>query len=502
MRSITLVPLILILVACGPTATPVVIRNSSVAQTRTAAVAPTITPTGPTAEPTITPTPYTRPTDDPALRLDHPIVRIGTETITLGQYRRRVRFERWLSLDSAHKVIKELGLPKLIRDPGQNKALEYVMAIFNTLSNSSAFGHQVYNNMIRESILRQEFKTRGLTFTDQEIRTNWIGLLGLQSTPDLDTALQPAIDTFIATASNYSGLSRVEIEQIAQLQIISDKLRPLIIKEIGDPAVLTFQLRHILTNTQAEAEAALSRIKQGETFRAVACEASIDPATRGENVELIYTSKSKFIAGLQNTDVVFRANAGDIVGPLQGPSGWYLIQVKDHRTNPDGDTEVAARHIIVATQTLATEIIERAQKGEAFNKLACLYSLDKSISTAGLLTNVDPSTLLADINAALRDSKVNDVLGPFSTPNGFELYLVEDRKLTILKPNELEQVQLQAYVDWQTQRANSNFVVTLSDTWKRSIPTDPLPRDVSPLMVEQNFGLPTPQPTLTTTANK
>src|SRR5689334_9192742 len=94
------------LVACSPAATPIVIRDQSAAQTRTAAVAPTLTPTGPTATPTITPTPYVRPTDDPKLALDLPIVRVGSETITLGQFRHRVRYERFMSLDSARRVVE------------------------------------------------------------------------------------------------------------------------------------------------------------------------------------------------------------------------------------------------------------------------------------------------------------------------------------------------------------------------------------------------------------
>src|SRR5258706_15976517 len=130
MRQLPLANLLMLgmISACGPNATPVVIRDQRVSETRTAVLAPTLTPTGPTPVPTLTSTPYNRPTDDSSLELDRAVVRVGNQTITLGQFRQRVRFERFMSLDSARRLIEELGLPKLLRDPAQNKALEYVMA--------------------------------------------------------------------------------------------------------------------------------------------------------------------------------------------------------------------------------------------------------------------------------------------------------------------------------------------------------------------------------------
>jgi hypothetical protein len=40
-------------------------------------------------------------------------------------------------------------------------------------------------------------------------------------------------------------------------------------------------------------------------------------------------------------------------------------------------------------------------------------------------------------------------------------------------------------------------VTALSDAWHAAIPDDPLPRQVAPFMIEENFGLPTPGPTAT-----
>src|SRR5258706_4779848 len=102
--------LCLFLSACGPAATPIVIQDNSGEATLTARAAPTRTPSGPTRTPTMTPTPYSRPTEDPALALDQPVVRVGDEMITLGQFRQRVRYERFAALDNARRLVERIGL--------------------------------------------------------------------------------------------------------------------------------------------------------------------------------------------------------------------------------------------------------------------------------------------------------------------------------------------------------------------------------------------------------
>src|SRR5947207_2509902 len=175
--ALSLTSLAFFLVACNarPVATPIVIQDTSGESTLTAAARPTTTPAGPSGTPTPTSTPYSRPTDDPALRLDQAIVRVGDEVFTLGQFRQRVRYERFAALDNARRLIERVGLEKLnFATPGENPTADSIAAIFNTLSNSSAFGYQVYDIMIRESIIRQEFKVRGLVIDPKDLRDYWV----------------------------------------------------------------------------------------------------------------------------------------------------------------------------------------------------------------------------------------------------------------------------------------------------------------------------------------
>jgi parvulin-like peptidyl-prolyl isomerase len=496
---VCLVVTLLALVACGPTVTPEVIRDFSRANTLTALARPSATPTGPTLTPTLTSTPYTRPTDPPALDLALPIVRVGEETITLGEFRARVRYERFAALDDARRTIEQVGLAQLnMATPGQNKVADALAGVFNTLANSKAFGYQVYDILVRESIIRQEFRARHLSFKDSDPHDYWIRRFGLQRAPDLDAALKQPLEDYLALATRYSGLSREAILGTAESYVMATLLRPIIAKEhTAAPQVVTIKMGHILTNTQADAEAALKQIHDGADFRGVACRLSIDPTARGKGGDLGYITRGGLVAGLENSDQVIQAAPGDIVGPLQSPSGWYIFRVNDKRKNADGDTEVRLQAIVVASQTLATDIKKQAAAGEDFAGLACAYSLDNTGGNGGELGFVGLETLPLEVARAIQATTANGLLGPIQTSAGFEIVQVEDRQVNIPKPADLDQAQNNAFTQWQNEQAASNRVTVLSDSWHDSIPDDPLPRQVAPFMIEENFGLPTPGPTAT-----
>lgn len=480
--------LMLLLVGCAPAATPEVIQYTSAAPT--AASSPTLS--GPTRTPTITPTPYILPTDDPALRLDQPIVRVGDEMITLGQFRQRVRYERFAALDNARRLIERVGLDQLnLAQTGENPTADTVASIFNTLANSNAFGRQVYDIMVRESIIRQEYKRRALQVNSKDVRDYWVRYLDLQKASDVDVALKNTQETYITTAINYSGLSREAIGQIFEVYVMSLNLRPIIGKErMGPLTIQQVKVQRIILKTQSDAEAAIAQIKKGDDFRSVVCQYSTE---RGSS-DMGFVTRGQFVPGVKNPDAVFKANVGEIVGPLQSPLGWHIFRIKDVRKNADGDTQANVQSILVGTESTANDLKSRAQQGEDFDRLACLYSQDKTAGNRGDLGYVDPASLGDEVAQAI-NGKANGLYGPIATGRGFEVIQVDDRKVNLPKPAEIDQAQSQAFSAWQTGKANSSYVAALNDVWQKAIPIDPLPRDVSPLMREENFGLPTLQPT-------
>ncbi|HRF96576.1 MAG TPA: peptidylprolyl isomerase, partial [Aggregatilineales bacterium] len=99
---------------------------------------------------------------------------------------------------------------------------------------------------------------------------------------------------------------------------------------------------HILVETQAEADAALERINNGEDFGDVAVEISIDPSARGANGDTfaIFTegqSSGLYIAGETRDEIdaaVFAegVEVGDILGPIESRLGFYIIEIQEKAT--------------------------------------------------------------------------------------------------------------------------------------------------------------------------
>jgi parvulin-like peptidyl-prolyl isomerase len=481
------------LTACGPSATPEVIQYTSVVPT----LRRTNTPSGPTT-PTITPTPYIRPTDDPTLTLDQPIVRVGEETITLGQFRQRVRYERFAALDNARRLIERVGVENInLQQPDSGGTSGVVAGIFAALADPNAFGREVYNTMIRESIIRQEYKARGLTLNPKDVRDYWVRYFDLQLESDIDAALAKAQEEYNTRSIAFSGITHDEITRIGEAAVIALDLRLIIGRENANLNVTQVKIRRLIARSQADADAALAQIKRGDPFRSAACQYSIDPAVRGQGGDLGYVTRGQLPAGLKDVDLIFKASAGEIVGPLESPLGWHLFKVKDQRKNADGDTQFNAQTILVATESLAKDLKQRAEKGEDFAALVCAHSLDKNAGNGGDLGYVDPFTLPDEVANAIQASSGYGLLGPIATKQGFEIIQYEDRKTNVPNLEQVGAAQTRAYNTWLSAKASSNDVVTLNQIWQQAIPADPLPRDVSPLMREERFGLPTAQPAAT-----
>jgi len=93
---------------------------------------------------------------------------------------------------------------------------------------------------------------------------------------------------------------------------------------------LEYRVRHVLAPTRDQAQAALDRIRKGESFEIVAREVSADPGSRGKGGDLGWSVPSFFVEPF--ADAMMRlAPRGLVNEPVQTPFGWHLIEVTDTR---------------------------------------------------------------------------------------------------------------------------------------------------------------------------
>jgi foldase protein PrsA len=167
--------------------------------------------------------------------------------------------------------------------------------------------------------------------------------------------------------------------------------------QFGKPE--TRNIRIVLTKTQSQAQAALSALKSGQSWNAVAKKYSIDPTTKNKGGQLTNVSKGGEDQAL--AQAAFSAPVNKLIGPVKGQFGYYVVEVTKITT---GTQKSLAQSIALIRQTLNTQAQTNAQnavdkraKKEWLSQTKCLgpYAMaDCSGYKApkGSTTSTTPST--------------------------------------------------------------------------------------------------------------
>jgi foldase protein PrsA len=86
-------------------------------------------------------------------------------------------------------------------------------------------------------------------------------------------------------------------------------------------------LNVVLTKTEAKADQALNQLQDGQSFKAVSKEFSIDEASKSQGGKLPDVAKGQQEKALD--DAVFSAERGDLEGPVKTQFGFYVFEVSD-----------------------------------------------------------------------------------------------------------------------------------------------------------------------------
>jgi len=106
------------------------------------------------------------------------------------------------------------------------------------------------------------------------------------------------------------------------------------------------QARHILVNTEPEAQAALARLKAGESFEKVARSVSKDPATAVRGGKLAPFRRGTLVPEFE--DAAFRLKVGETSGIVKTQFGFHIIrklgeEMLPPRTLSDAKEEIRAK---------------------------------------------------------------------------------------------------------------------------------------------------------------
>jgi peptidyl-prolyl cis-trans isomerase C len=128
-----------------------------------------------------------------------------------------------------------------------------------------------------------------------------------------------------------------------------------------EPPYETRTVRHILVESENEAEEILAELEDGEDFAELAEERSIDPGSGAQGGELGSFPRGAYVPEFD--DAAWDAEIDEIVGPVETDFGFHIIQVTAAESTPATELDVQTLDELVG-QELGMRINDAFQAAE------------------------------------------------------------------------------------------------------------------------------------------
>lgn len=179
---------------------------------------------------------------------------------------------------------------------------------------------------------------------------------GLDRQADIRRQIENARERVLASAI-YDEIDRRATDQEAIERLYRENA-----SRLGEGEEI--HLRHIQLETREAADAAKRRLDQGERFEALAFELNTD----GDGGDLGFAKLADVAAPVRQA--VADATVGQIVGPVQLPTGWHVFQILDRRAGNAPSLETLRPRIVdwLRYQEI-TQLNERLQRDARIERL-------------------------------------------------------------------------------------------------------------------------------------
>lgn len=221
---------------------------------------------------------------------------------------------------------KKQPVPEGAQQPTDQQLKEQCQAEYDSLK------EQVMQFLVSAEWILQEAQERGIEVSDAEVKKQFEDQKD-QSFPD-DEAYKEFLEA--------SGQTEQDLLFRVRLDAISNKVRQQILEgksEVSNDDVRAYyeenkerfaqperrDLAVVLTRNKSQAERARERLEDGQSFKEVAADLSIDEATKSQGGKLPGVAKGQQEEAFDNA--IFSAKKGELSGPVETQFGWYVFEV-------------------------------------------------------------------------------------------------------------------------------------------------------------------------------
>jgi len=369
--------------------------------------------------------------------------------ITVSQFEERVRVERTVLIQRFNNDIALLL--QFGQDPNQILQSEPYNTWWQELnSQPELLGNRVLNDMINEQIIREQAQELGVTVDDEQIQAQVKQFFNDFSNQEDQVVPEDATETPIPSDTPTPFVSPTPSRTPEATNTPEPTPTPLIQEEI------------VATDEGAEPTA---------TARPTGT-ASPTPSQEDRDIQ---------VQGYIDT---FYRNARHEAGLDQATVRSYFenqalrLALRDVITADISSTApyVNARHILVATEEEANNVLAALQAGESFADLARAVSTDTGSGARGGELGWSPANqYVPEFRDAVLAVDLDEIVGPVKTDFGYHIIQVRNREDREMSESELNQAKDQEFQQWLDEvTSDDNHNIVRHDNWPAHVPLDPV----------------------------
>lgn len=205
------------------------------------------------------------------------------------------------------------------------------------IADETAYQRQVLDLLIERELIRQRGEVDGIAVTDGEIDAELAAMIAESGQENFDAWLLANMMTM------------EEFREALRMDILTRRLTEPLETTIPE-ATEQAHARHILVNTQEEADDILGRLLAGEDFAALAIDHSLDMTSARAGGDIGWFPRGRLLVP-EVEEAAFALAPGEISGVMQSSLGFHIVQTLEYDPARPVDEETRQQLLERAAQT-------------------------------------------------------------------------------------------------------------------------------------------------------